>query len=633
MTRKTGFDHGIVLPHLLAVLVAAAGCVGAAIWAKSMVERMALSDVGFALSAGGFDWTSIHADGLAVTLTGTAPDEATRFAALSAAGSVIDSTRVIDAMGVTAAAAIPTPNFSIEILKNTDEISLIGLIPLISDRELIVARVSEIADGVPVTDLLETADFPEPAGWGAALAFGIEALGGLPRSKISITAKEVAVTAVAQDLADKKALERQLDRDAPAGLALDLAISAPRPVVAPFTLRFKKDARGAAFDACTADSEAAREAILTAARTAGVERTVNCILGLGTPSTRWGEAAALGIAAVNRIGDATLTMSNADMTLVAPAGVSQAVFDQAIGDLEAALPEVFSLDAVLTPAPEAESDGDDAPPEFIAIRSPEGQVQLRGRLGDAATQAAVESFAAAQFGVDNVFPATQIDDRVPAGWPVRILTVLEGLSYLNNGVAEVTEDQISISGKTGIENAKAEITRILTSKLDARTAFSLDVTYAEELDPLAALPTPEECVGLLNEAANKKKITFGPSSADIEKDAQETVDAIADILRDCQSVEIEIGGHTDSQGREVMNQQLSQARADAVLDAIMARRVLTSNLTAKGYGEAQPIADNKTEEGREANRRIEFTLVLPEPVEKSEKNSTEETESEAGESQ
>jgi prophage endopeptidase len=71
---------------------------------------------------------------------------------------------------------------------------------------------------------------------------------------------------------------------------------------------------------------------------------------------------------------------------------------------------------------------------------------------------------------------------------------------------------------------------------------------------------------------------------------------------------MEIGGHTDSQGREEMNLGLSQSRADAVLNGLLARGVLVSNLTARGYGETRPIADNETEEGRERNRRIEFRL-------------------------
>jgi OOP family OmpA-OmpF porin len=58
-----------------------------------------------------------------------------------------------------------------------------------------------------------------------------------------------------------------------------------------------------------------------------------------------------------------------------------------------------------------------------------------------------------------------------------------------------------------------------------------------------------------------------------------------------------------------MNLGLSQSRADAVLNGLLAREVLVSNLTAQGYGESQPIADNDTEEGRERNRRIEFRLL------------------------
>ena len=58
-----------------------------------------------------------------------------------------------------------------------------------------------------------------------------------------------------------------------------------------------------------------------------------------------------------------------------------------------------------------------------------------------------------------------------------------------------------------------------------------------------------------------------------------------------------------------MNLELSQLRAEAVKTALLTRRTLVRNLTSKGYGEVHPIADNKTEQGREINRRIEFKAI------------------------
>jgi OOP family OmpA-OmpF porin len=87
------------------------------------------------------------------------------------------------------------------------------------------------------------------------------------------------------------------------------------------------------------------------------------------------------------------------------------------------------------------------------------------------------------------------------------------------------------------------------------------------------------------------------------------LDRIAEVLPDCRHVRMEIAGHTDSQGRDEMNLNLSQSRANAVLNGLLARNVLVSNLTAQGYGETQPIASNETESGREQNRRIEFRLL------------------------
>ncbi|MEM6729395.1 MAG: OmpA family protein, partial [Pseudomonadota bacterium] len=92
----------------------------------------------------------------------------------------------------------------------------------------------------------------------------------------------------------------------------------------------------------------------------------------------------------------------------------------------------------------------------------------------------------------------------------------------------------------------------------------------------------------------------------------DTITAIATVLKGCPEFEIVIEGHTDSQGREVMNLSLSQERAEAVVEALRAERVAWTGLYPRGFGETQPIAENDTETGREANRRIEFTLFAPE---------------------
>ena len=618
MTDKRPRLRSRVIPHMLAICISAAGCVGVAFWARSLIEAEAFTDVNLVLSQAGHDWTEVDVDGLQVTLAGTAPDEATRFAALSSAGSVVDASRLIDRMQVAAAAAIRPPDFSIEVLKNDDGISLIGLVPLESNPETIVERVRAMGGGANVADLLESADFAPPPGWEEALSFGIEVLDNLPRSKVSIAPASVGIIAVARTPEDKTRLERQLHREAPAGLNLVLDISAPRPVVAPFTLRFLIDEAGARFDACTANSEEGRAAILAAATEAGLTDPVDCVLGLGTPSTRWSEAAVAGIRAVAALGSGTLTISNADVSLVGMQGTPQVAFDDAAADLDAALPPVFSLSAFLPEPPEQQAVGASAPAEFTATLSPEGQLQMRGRLADEQTRASVQSFAVARFGTSKVQLAARLDDDVPAGWPNRVLAALDALHYLHNGTLTVTEKTLRISGRTGKTNAQADMARILSDRLPEGATYDLDVTYAEELDPLAALPTPEECIEMIQEAGNRRKITFEPSSSDIDRDAIATIDAIADILRDCRDVPIEIGGYTDSQGRETMNQQLSQARADAVLNAILARRVLTSNLRARGYGEDAPIADNDTEAGREANRRIEFRLIDPNAQDESE---------------
>jgi OOP family OmpA-OmpF porin len=175
----------------------------------------------------------------------------------------------------------------------------------------------------------------------------------------------------------------------------------------------------------------------------------------------------------------------------------------------------------------------------------------------------------------------------------------------------VRADTVEVTGVTASTGARAAITRILSGRLGQGQAFTVEVRYDEALDPQAALPSPLECVTALNAILQKQKIAFAPGSAEIESAARDTMDALADQMRKCPDIVMEIAGHTDSQGRDSSNLALSQARAEAVLLGLQGRRVLVGSLSAVGYGETRPVADNDSPAGRETNRRIEFTLVGP----------------------
>ncbi|KIC48132.1 OmpA family protein [Tateyamaria sp. ANG-S1] len=574
-----------------------------------LIEESSEIGVRDALDDEGMTWAEVEADGLQVTLAGIAPTEAVRFAAISTAGRVVDAARVIDDMQVEAAAAIAPPRFSAELLRNDAGLSIIGLIPAATDRTAVIDRITAIAGNTPVTDLIEVADYPAPDGWDDALGFSLAAMERLPRAKVSVEAGRVSIRAITDSAEEKTNLEAQLNRAAPPGLRVALDIAAPRPVITPFTLRLVKDEAGTRFDACSADTEAARTRIVSAAMSAGLTGPGTCTVGMGVPSPKWSVAVEQAIGALNTLGTGSVTFSDADITLIAAEGTPQADFDRVVGELENALPPVFALYAKL---PET-VDPNQGPPEFVATLSPEGLVQLRGRISDENLRSLVDSYAQAAFGTDSVYTATRIVDDLPANWPVRVLTGLESLAQLSNGAVTVTPDTLTVSGNTGNPKASTNIATLLASKLGEAEEFDIRVTYQEKLDPVAALPTPDECEAEIAGILSASKITFEPGSATIDASALGTMDDIAEVLRQCGDIRLEIQGHTDSQGREEMNLNLSQARAQSVLNELRARRVLTSTYSAKGYGEVDPIADNDTEEGREANRRIEFKLIRPKP--------------------
>lgn len=575
--------------------------------AALVIENRSAKVVTTRLLGDGITWASVTADGLQVHLSGEAPNEAARYRAVNLAGAEVEASRIRDDLQVAKVRTVAAPRFSVEMLRNDDGIQLIGLLPDGPARDTLSQEAQALSPDIALADMLEVAAYAAPDGWDAAFAFGVNALELLPRSKISVSAGRVEITAIASSAAEKRSFEAELARLRPEGLAVTIEISAPRPVLTPFTLRFVKDAGSARFDACSADTERARSRIIAAGVAAGADPRATCTIGLGVPSPSWAEAAETGIAALDALGAGTITFSDADVTLLADEGVSQASFDRVVGELQTALPPLFSLNATLPRKASAPAQG---PAEFTAALAPEtGRVEIRGRLADEVQRAAVDSYARARFGTAEVYVATRFDPELPDGWTLRVLAGLEALAELEHGTLLVRADTVQIAGVTGSQNGRARISQILSGKLGQGKTFKVEVSYDERLDPLAALPTPEECEVAVTAVLSLKKITFTPGSAEIDASAGSVMNALAIALTDCTAIKMEIAGHTDAQGSEEGNRALSQARAEAVLLALQGRQVDVSGMLAKGYGESVPIADNGSDIGREANRRIEFSLV------------------------
>ena len=595
------------LPVFAAVLIGALLCLAAASIGARTIEATSVQAVEKQLVMGGFEWTEVDADGLQIVLTGTAPDEPTQLAAQRAAGHAVDPARVINVMNVVQQEAIPAPKFSIEILRNDNGLSLIGLVPSSWDHDGFIEDLKSAASSGSIADFLEHADYPKPDHWDTAIDFGLEAIELLPRSKISLAADGITVTALADSKAQKASFERALAREDPDEVPVTVAITAPRPVITPFTVRFLIDDSGPHFDACAAETPAGQARILAAARALGVEDPA-CTLGLGSPTGQWAAAVETGMRALKDIGQGSITFADGDVHLIAGEDTTTAVFDKVVGDLEADLPPIFTLHSTLTAA-KNEAEDPDSRPTFTVTRSPEGQTQIRGRMSDERSKMATEALARAAFGAQSIYSAMRIDASLPEGWSLRAMAAIEALAQLKQGSVVMTTDGLDIRGQTGDPNARATIAGILSEKLGDAQQFNINVEYVRKLDPVLNLPTPAECVARANQINATHKIVFDPGSTDLNADANETLDAIAAALKDCEDVEMEIGGHTDSQGREEMNLNLSRQRANSVLDGLLMRRVVGVKFTAEGYGESRPIADNGTEEGREANRRIEFTLI------------------------
>ncbi|RMG79624.1 MAG: hypothetical protein D6707_07840, partial [Bacteroidetes bacterium] len=106
-----------------------------------------------------------------------------------------------------------------------------------------------------------------------------------------------------------------------------------------------------------------------------------------------------------------------------------------------------------------------------------------------------------------------------------------------------------------------------------------------------------------------RNIFFATGKADLTPESNAELDRLVKLMNDVPSLKIEISGHTDNTGSEELNQKLSQARAEAVMNYLKSKGISVSRMVAKGYGSSRPVDTNDTPEGRQNNRRTEIEII------------------------
>ena len=577
-------------------------------WAVRMLEKDTKAKVDASLNAAGQTWASIETDGLIVGLNGEAPSETARFRALEVTARIVDTNRIDDQTTIVASGNSQIPDFTVEILRNGEELSLIGLVPGKKARIGILQQIETFRNDGQFTDLMESLEFEPPEGWTEALGYAVTVSERLPKSRVVVRPGGVSVEAFFDDARSARETRESLNLEKPEGIDLSLDFSAPKSIVAPFRFVATINEGQLNVTECWSDTQAAKGAIYTAL--SDLETEADCPEALGAPSPEWSGAVVASIEALGIVQNATLTITDADVLLEGIEQSNLEMFDAAAQNLRDALPEFFSL-KVQTPgftaAPEPRAL---SAPTFTANLTEDGKLSINGPMRDTMSREATIGFAAAQFPNKTVTTNLSVAANVPPGWSPRVLAALDALSLLNDGSVEMTMDSLTLAGRSAQEDAPKFITAALKDRIDTDSMI-LDVLHEPRLANVVSQADvdAQECERQLAGILREAQIVFDPNSSTISEESEILVDEIAFIVSSCPNATFEIGGHTDSQGREEMNLALSQSRADAVMDALLSRDVLLDQLSAQGFGESEPIADNETENGRARNRRIAFKLI------------------------
>lgn len=311
---------------------------------------------------------------------------------------------------------------------------------------------------------------------------------------------------------------------------------------------------------------------------------------------------------------------SARVSALLPAGVEAQITGSDVflsgvfeGDLDGLVATIAMVDGVgrvftndvLTAQPEPPATVPELPPPTtqppldLALDSPtftllvdRDSVEVSGLLPDQEIIDEIEQAARRLYGRAALVSDLRVGIVDYAPWVSGLPSAVSAAVNVEGFVLEVDGSGATVSGLARDQAAAESLMAELTLSLGFQPSGFIDT---------------RDIAGQLT-ALLRGVATFETGSAILSEDGMAVLDEAAELLLLSSDVLIRVEGHTDNVGGRQFNQILSEERAQAVVDYLVAQGVDASQLISLGHGETQPIADNDTEEGRAQNRRIEFVV-------------------------
>jgi OOP family OmpA-OmpF porin len=340
---------------------------------------------------------------------------------------------------------------------------------------------------------------------------------------------------------------------------------------------------------------ASKGKLLEAARAdlGGVEVVDQTNLSRGAPP-RFEEAALLLLDLVAKLKDGKVTISDTNVSL---SGMARELGGrEAIAAALKNLPEGFSV----------ASNEVKAPPYICqANKDPvAATLTLTGYVPDNTVHAAIVAAAARKFFSEKVVDNIKASLGAPSGFAGAVVPALGALSRLSTGTLVVSDREVKLSGDALYETAPGQLRGNLVKDFPQGWQLKADIS----VKPAAAPVDATVCQQLFSEVLGKGTIRFESGRSNLDPDSSGLLDHLVEIALRCPTTNIEVAGHTDTDGDNATNQALSEKRAQAVVDYLVKAGLPAGRFTATGYGSTQPVAANDTDDGKARNRRIEFVV-------------------------